>query len=211
MVGNGAAELINALMSSIDGRIDIVKPTFEEYPNRYKGEIVAYMPPGDDFSYTADDLKEYFSGKDISALFLINPDNPSGNYIPMEQVRLLADWAAKTGIVIIVDESFSDFADDSDRTLLDSSYISENPHLTVIKSISKSHGVPGIRLGIAVSGNTELIEEISDKISIWTINSFGEFYMQIFEKYRGGITKDLLKCSGRSVKDFLCCFPKQTE
>lgn len=190
-VGNGAAELINALMSSIDGKIGIVRPTFEEYPNRYKGEIVSYFPPNGDFFYTADDLKEYFSDKDISALFLINPDNPSGNYIPMEQVRTLVDWAAKAGIMIIVDESFSDFADDSDRTLLESGYISENPHLTVIKSISKSHGVPGLRLGIAASGNTELIEEIGNKLSIWNINSFGEFYMQIFEKYRGDYERSL--------------------
>lgn len=190
-IGNGAAELINALMSGISGKIGIVRPTFEEYPNRYSGEIETFTPQNDDFSYTADELKEFFGDKNISTLFLINPDNPSGNYIPMKDVRELVDWTGGKGIKLVVDESFSDFADDKDHTLLDAGYIESNPHLTVIKSISKSHGVPGLRLGIAASGDTELINSLCSKVSIWNINSLGEFYMQIFEKYRKDYERSL--------------------
>lgn len=190
-VGNGAAELINALMSCVDGKIGIIRPTFEEYPNRCSGEPEVFTPNNDDFTYTAGELESYFANKDISALFLINPDNPSGNYIPMQSVRELVKWADKMKIKIVVDESFSDFADDDDHTLLDADYIENNPHLTVIKSISKSHGVPGFRLGIAVSGDTKLIDELNRKISIWNINSLSEFYMQIFEKYRNDYEKSL--------------------
>lgn len=190
-VGNGAAELINALMSSLTGRIGIIRPTFEEYPNRCSEEIVTFVPHNDDFTYTAEDIKEFFGDKDISALFLINPDNPSGNYIPNKDVRELVSWAGDKGIKIVVDESFSDFADEDCHTLLDTGCINKNPHLTVIKSISKSHGVPGLRLGIAASGDTELIDKLSAEVSIWNINSFAEFYMQIFEKYRKDYERSL--------------------
>lgn len=188
-IGNGAAELINALMSEVSGKIGIIRPTFEEYPNRYSGEIVTFTPNNPDFSYTSDDLKAFFGDKSISALFLINPDNPSGNYIP--NVKELVDWAREKGIRLVVDESFSDFANGDNRTLLNADYIVQNPHLVVIKSISKSHGVPGLRLGIAASGDTELIDKLSARISIWNINSFAEFYMQIFEKYRKDYERSL--------------------
>ena len=59
----------------------------------------------------------------------------------------------------------------------------EHPHLVVIKSISKSYGVPGLRLGIMASADTVLIEHARKDVSIWNINSFAEFYMQIFNKY----------------------------
>ena len=190
-VGNGAAELINALMSEISEKIGIIRPTFEEYPNRCSEEIVTFTPSNDDFTYTVEDIKEFFGDKDISALFLINPDNPSGNYIPTKDVRELVSWAADKGIKIVVDESFSDFADEDCHTLLDTGYINKNSHLTVIKSISKSHGVPGLRLGIAASGDMQLIDKLSAKVSIWNINSFGEFYMQIFEKYRKDYERSL--------------------
>ena len=53
----------------------------------------------------------------------------------------------------------------------------------MVKSISKSYGVPGFRLGILASGNKELIAHLKKDVAIWNINSFGEFYMQIYEKY----------------------------
>ena len=55
--------------------------------------------------------------------------------------------------------------------------------LIVVQSISKSYGVPGIRLGVAASENKELIDKLKKKVAIWNINSFGEFFLQIQEKY----------------------------
>lgn len=90
VVGNGAAELIKSLMEHADGKTGVVYPTFEEYPNRFDREaIVAFVPQGDDLAYTAADLEGYFAGKDIRRLLLINPDNPSGNFIPKAGVERL--------------------------------------------------------------------------------------------------------------------------
>ena len=62
--------------------------------------------------------------------------------------------------------------------------LESNEHLVLIKSISKSFGVPGLRLGFLASGNKALISAIKKEISIWNINSFAEFYMQIYPKYK---------------------------
>ena len=85
---------------------------------------------------------------------------------------------------LVIDESFADFADEPDNTLIDGKLLSGNPHLFVMKSISKSYGVPGLRLGVLASGDTEAIAEMKKDVAIWNINSFGEFYLQIAEKYK---------------------------
>ena len=194
-VGNGAAELIKSLMESVEGNIGVVFPTFEEYPNRKTGqEIISYIPSNPDFSYAATDLENYYSDKDLSALLLINPDNPSGNFISKENILLLATWAKARNILLIVDESFVDFAEGStENTLLNNEILESFDNLIVMKSISKSYGVPGLRLGVAATSDTQLISRMKKDVSIWNINSFAEFYMQIFGKYEEDYRKACIK------------------
>jgi histidinol-phosphate/aromatic aminotransferase/cobyric acid decarboxylase-like protein len=52
-----------------------------------------------------------------------------------------------------------------------------------MKSISKSYGVPGLRLGILAGADIALLDRMKKDVAIWNINSFAEFYMQIFNKY----------------------------
>lgn len=185
-VGNGAAELIKCLMENhTSGRTGVVFPTFEEYPNRLQSEeIVPYVPENSDFAYTADDLKNYYEDKHISTLLLVNPDNPSGNFIPKNDVLSLVKWCWERNVFIVVDESFVDFTQGhSDNTLLKNEILSDNPNLAVVKSISKSYGVPGLRLGIIASADSTLIDAMRREVAIWNINSFAEFYLQIFNKY----------------------------
>ena len=191
VVGNGAAELIKSLMEDSDGKMGVIYPTFEEYPHRLRTEnIVAFSPRNNNLKYTEDDLITFFSDKNIQSLLLINPDNPSGNFIGMEGLQKLIVWSRELGVRLIVDESFVDFSDDFEHnTLLSNDILSANPHLVVMKSISKSYGVPGLRLGVLASGDTELIKWVKKDISIWNINSFAEFYMQIFGKYENDYKK----------------------
>ncbi|MBF1525480.1 MAG: aminotransferase class I/II-fold pyridoxal phosphate-dependent enzyme [Prevotella pallens] len=185
VVGNGAAELIKSLLEKNTGKIGIVLPTFEEYSNRYsKADIVAFVPDNKDCAYNSSDLIKFYDNKPIKTLLLINPDNPSGNFIPKKEVLELAEWTKNKGIKFIVDESFVDFSDDfRNNSLLDNATLSTYKHLFVMKSISKSYGVPGLRLGILASSDTQTIDYIKKDVSIWNINSFAEFYMQIFNKY----------------------------
>lgn len=186
VVGNGAAELIKSLMERVEGRIGVVYPTFQEYPNRKEQtEIIGFTPDNDDLTYTADDLIRFYADKKLSTLLLINPDNPSGNFIPIVDVLRLATWCKERDIFFVVDESFVDFSEDfRNNSLLHNEILQAYPNLAVMKSISKSYGVPGLRLGILASSDEELINWMKHDVSIWNINSFAEFYMQIFGKYQ---------------------------
>ncbi len=183
-VGNGAAELIKAVMECSDCRIGVSLPTFEEYPNRTHSDPVLFHPGNRDFSYSADDLMNYFEDKGIGCLLVINPDNPSGNFIPVKDILRLCKWAEDKAIRLIVDESFVDFSEGGrSNSLLNDETLSAYPSLMVVKSISKSYGVPGLRLGVLASGDREFVATLKTAVSIWNINSFAEFFMQIFSKY----------------------------
>lgn len=184
-VGNGAAELIKSLMSQLNGKNGIISPTFEEYPNRKStNDIITFYPQNKNFSYEIKELQTFYENKNISSLLIVNPDNPSGNFIPPKELLTLAQWTKNKNIQLIIDESFVDFSDAStNNTLLQDNILEEFTNLIVIKSISKSYGVPGIRLGVIASADTNLINFIKKDVSIWNINSFGEYYMQIFGKY----------------------------
>ena len=91
-----------------------------------------------------------------------------------------------------VGESFVDFADENE-TLIEQKILDTNKNLCVVKSLSKSHGVGGLRLGVMASGNQELIAALKKDVAIWNINSFAEFYMQIFEKYKKAYVESLCR------------------
>lgn len=197
--GNGAAELISALMEPMEGTVGFIRPTFEEYPNRFDpSRQVTFVPQNDEYRYNADDLIEFFGAHPVDTLLLINPDNPSGNYIPKTDVLLLADWCGQHDMRLVVDESFVDFCEDyATASLLDNAILEQYPNLVVMKSISKSFGVPGLRLGVLASADKALISQMKQRVSIWNLNSFAEFYMQIYTKYE----RDYQKACARFVAE----------
>ena len=197
-VGNGASELIKSLIEKVSNPNDnlgIVIPTFEEYSHRKNPDnIIAFTPTNNNFKYGVNDLISFFSDKNIGMLILINPDNPSGNYICKNDVLRLAKWADNNDITLIVDESFVDFEDiEENPSFLNQEILTNYPNLIIVKSISKSFGVPGLRLGILASNNLKLVDYIKKDVAIWNINSFGEFYLQICEKYKSDYENGIVK------------------
>ncbi len=198
--GNGAAELIKVLMEqNVKGLTGFVRPTFEEYPNRFDPQQqVTFVPQNPEFRYSADDLMDFFADKAVKTLMLINPDNPSGNYIPKADVLRLGAWCEERRIRLVVDESFVDFSVDyATNSLLSDAILEAYPRMVVMKSISKSYGVPGLRLGILASADKELIARIKREVSIWNLNSFAEFFMQIYNKHE----KDYKKACAKFVEE----------
>lgn len=193
VVGNGASELIKSLMSILTGKLGVIIPTFEEYRNRVsEDQCVIYDASTTDYHYDSSDLINFYKDKGISNLLLINPDNPSGNYLTHTDVLNLCEWTQSQGITLVLDESFIDFMSiEEDGSLLEQSILNKYPNLVVVKSISKSHGVPGFRLGVLATSNEDLMSAIKRDVSIWNINSFGEYYMQIAGKYKKDFTKGL--------------------
>lgn len=183
--GNGAAELIKALMEVLPGTLGVIRPTFEEYPNRRnKEDLVTFVPHNNEYRYSSQDLMTFFEKNHADNILLINPDNPSGNFISKDDILNLAKWCEKEGVRLVVDESFVDFSENWEHnSLLNNDILEKYPHLIVMKSISKSYGVPGLRLGIMCAADTALIQQLKKSVSIWNINSFAEFFMQIYTKY----------------------------
>jgi histidinol-phosphate/aromatic aminotransferase/cobyric acid decarboxylase-like protein len=223
LIGNGAAELIRALAAVIKGKIGVIYPTFNEYAESFlaansdghsTNEIVQFIP--NNLSYTSNDVKVL--SKKCDAVILINPDNPSGNFIPRGDVTELAAELKRQGKKLILDESFIDFASAEEKpSLLCQDVLYEFPNVVIIKSLSKSYGVPGIRLGALACGDEELIRQIRKNLSIWNINSFGEYFLQIIGKYQKEYRKSCEKIIAERIRfkslldkiEFLSVYPSQ--
>lgn len=184
LVGNGAAELINALGHVLRGKkVAVNLPAFNEYVRCFKEcELLEIDNSKIDYQMDCNAIKEYILKADYTVI--INPDNPSGCMLDKKEVLDLISFAKEKGKGLIIDESFADFAVPERRyTLFDDELIKNNPQLIVIKSISKSFGVPGLRLGLLASSDTELLADLKQEMQVWNINSFGEYYLQIYQLY----------------------------
>ncbi|MCL2578866.1 MAG: aminotransferase class I/II-fold pyridoxal phosphate-dependent enzyme [Oscillospiraceae bacterium] len=186
VAGNGAAELIKSVVGFTNGIMGIIRPTFDEYPNRKSpDELLVFTPPLPDFKYCAHDVIHFFDDKPIQSLVLVNPDIPTGNFIPKQDLLKIAEWATTKNIRLIVDESFVDFtASTENQSLMNMHTLNQYKNMVVIKSISKSYGVPGLRLGLLASGDQKFVSTVKRDISIWNINSYAEFFLQIIGKYK---------------------------
>ena len=117
-------------------------------------------------------------------MLIVNPDNPSGNFIERADLIKILSLAKLKSKEVLVDESFIDFSENKRRfSFFDNKVLKEYKNLKVIKSISKSYGVPGIRLGVFASYDISTVQNVREKMSLWNINSFGEFFLQNMDKY----------------------------
>ena len=184
LVGNGAAELIDVLGRTLTGKMSVCIPTFNEYIRCFtQCEIREIDSRANGYRYHMPQLLEEIGHTDN--LLIINPDNPSGAFLTYEEVLQLMEKCEEKGVFLVVDESFVDFAERDGRyTLIRESVLKKYRHLIVVKSVSKSYGVPGLRLGVLATGNRELQNLIRQKMVIWNINSFAEYYLQIQRLYK---------------------------
>ncbi|RKD30447.1 aminotransferase class I/II-fold pyridoxal phosphate-dependent enzyme [Lacrimispora algidixylanolytica] len=191
LTGNGAAELIKPLIRFFERGVGIVRPSFEEYGNCAR-QPVPFTVSTPDFSYTVYDLMEFYKDKEIDALVLVNPENPTGNYIKKNDVVSLLEFCAERNTYLILDESFLDFsAAEEEPSLMNQETLDAYPNLVLIKSISKSYGVPGLRLGILACSDPSVTALVRKELPVWNINSLAEYFLQIFEKYQSDYTEAL--------------------
>ena len=181
VIGNGAAELIDKVTGSLKGRFGLYGPTFEEYTARFKN-VDLRVPSTEGFRYGKDDVIAL--AEDNDGVILINPDNPSGNFICYADIIDILESLYAEDKYLILDESFLDFAENGfESSVLNDTDLQRFPNLVVIKSIGKSYGVGGLRLGVLASSNKDIVKDVKSNIPIWNINSIAEFYLQIIGKY----------------------------
>lgn len=184
LVGNGAAEIINVLDEVLEGSVGVCIPTFNEYIRCFRKCRVKTLDTSKyDYQLKKDELIKL--ANTVDNLVIVNPDNPSGSFLSYEEVMEIIEYCHSKNKRIVIDESFVDFANKDRRyTLIDSSILNKYDNLIVIKSISKSYGVPGLRLGVVTTGNCGLLQRMKDLMAVWNINSFGEYFLQIMPSYQ---------------------------
>ena len=183
LVGNGASELINALGETFRGKVAVGVPTFNEYVRCFRNCEIIYIDNSRwDYQFNLDEYKKIC--EEVDMLCVVSPDNPSGAMLTKEQALELAMYAKEKGTRLLLDESFIDFAEsDKKYTLMNEEILTKYDNLIVIKSIGKSYGVAGLRLGVLASSDKQLLSTIRTNMQIWNINSFAEYYLQIYNLF----------------------------
>ena len=189
VVGNGASELINAVVARFVHRLAVPVPTFDEFVNRAKilGREVFPFTPSQGVDLDIDAFIDHVRATGSDSALLIRPNNPTGNYLSKSDLVYFLDRMRSLNLAL-VDESFLDFVDaEADPSAL--SLIHEYPNLLVLKSLSKNCGIPGIRLGYAATGNAERLADLRNDVPIWSINSFAQYFIENMAAYRAEYTE----------------------
>lgn len=183
VVANGASELISSVTQRYVHNIAVPVPTFDEYVNRaeFQGKQVSLFQMPDGFNLDVNEFVSHVEKTGANAALIINPNNPTGAFIPKNLVMELLEHFRGLDLVI-VDESFIDFSFQGDKGSVQNE-IGEYNNLLIIKSLSKSYGIPGLRLGYAASGNKDLVQELRNELPIWSINSLAQFFLEHIGDY----------------------------
>jgi histidinol-phosphate/aromatic aminotransferase/cobyric acid decarboxylase-like protein len=178
IVSNGAAEIINVLRGVLKGSIGVPVPTFNEYIRCFPDNRIVRISTADNgYKFSVEAILERLNS--VDNLILINPDNPTGSFLSRDEAIRIIDSAYRQKKRVVFDESFIDFADNDKRyTLFNEDILKKYDNLIIVKSISKSYGVPGLRLGVAASADREALAVLKAALPVWNINSFAEYFLQ---------------------------------
>jgi threonine-phosphate decarboxylase len=179
IIGNGATELIALIKLTLIDRIAVPIPTFGEYIEKMKdlrdAELYA-LDPEDRYQLHLDDYLIWVNKRKLACLLVINPGNPTGQFIPLEEMVEFLHRARDMELVI-VDESFIDFAGDPIPSLLP--LADQFTNLLIVRSMSKHCGVPGLRLGYCYSSNLYLLNRLRRFLPTWNLNTLAQYFLSL--------------------------------
>ena len=177
IVGNGSTELISLFIRTQQPKKALVLgPTYSEYEREVAlgGGITKYyqLKSEDDFVLDIEDFcKALKDSTDL--LVLCNPNNPTSIALNTAELRKILDTCALHNIFVMIDETYVEFTENvADITAIP--LTSHYHNLIILRGTSKFFAAPGLRLGYAITGNTELVRAIDDLKNPWSINSLAE-------------------------------------
>lgn len=178
LIGNGASELITVICERIIQNIAIPIPTFSEYIDKLDPRQAALYPlsRGEDYRLDLEAFLLWIRKRGFHAALIVNPGNPTGQFFDLPAMEAFLEQAKKLDLVI-VDESFIDFAGDPIPTLLHAAEKYSN--LVVVRSMSKHCGIPGLRLGYCYAHNRYLLNQIARALPAWNINAVAEYFLSL--------------------------------
>ena len=172
---NGASQAFPVLRRLwSEQSVAVPAPTFGEYAAAFPGALTYTDAPGID----PDDLERLAAR--VGVLVIVNPNNPTGTTLPSADVHALA--ARHPSTRFLVDESFIEFSDyRSIRCELEAAPL---PNVTVLCSLSKTLGVPGLRIGYLYSSDHALLGAVDAEIPIWNMGAAAEYFIELLLKFR---------------------------
>lgn len=183
---NGAVEAIQAVIHRFTKKkILVIIPTFSSYYEyaTEKNEIIYYkLKKENNFELNIDDYIETVKRIKPNTIILINPNNPDGGYIKIEDLKRVINelsWVKN----IIIDESFIHFAYENGDMKLQSvvPYVNEMDNIVVIKSMSKDFGIAGLRCGYAIMAKHRVSELLKNGY-LWNSNGIAEYFFKLYSR-----------------------------
>jgi histidinol-phosphate aminotransferase len=168
LVGAGVSELIQLVaLTFVKKRVLIPKHTYGEY------EIAAGMMGAKIERIEMPSLRikpelvvEEMKTDDL--VFLCNPNNPTGQYLGKDEVELILEAAERVDALVVLDEAYVDFVRNTFPA-----YDLPARNMIILRSLTKSFGMPGVRIGYAIS-SVENIKEMR-KIKVpWSVSVFAQ-------------------------------------
>ena len=147
---NGSNEIIQSIfLAFAQGSVLGFTPSYSMHPLIAKVTGSAWIDGkrNADFSLnTADAVSEIQKHKP-TLTFITTPNNPTGGAVTIEAIQMLADAAQSVGGLLVVDEAYAEFSQEKSAVTL----IANNPHVIVIRTMSKAFAFAGARVGYLVS------------------------------------------------------------
>ena len=179
IIGNGATELIVLINTTLIERIAVPVPTFGEYIEKLKDQRDAELftlRPEENYNLDLTAYLTWVHQRGLKALLVINPGNPTGQLFSLDEMIEFLE-RAKDMELVIVDESFIDFAGDTIPSLLQ--VAEQFSNLLLVRSMSKHCGVPGLRLGYCYSGNLYVLNRMRQYIPTWNVNTLAQYFLSL--------------------------------
>jgi threonine-phosphate decarboxylase len=184
VVGNGVSELIKIVSGSVSRKLIVPVPSFNEYANATApGKVVEFPLEFPSFQLDVDKFAEQAISVNADVVVVVTPNNPTSLLIPRTDLIRLADRLKTHDCMLIIDESFMDFADHPAQTSMEQE-LGNYPNLAIFKSMGKAYGICGLRLGYLLSANLEFAEFVRKGVHIWNINGFAEEFLRILPAYK---------------------------
>ncbi len=183
VVGNGAAELIK-IIAGMDRKIIVPVPSFNEYVNAAPVDrVVQFDLPQPSFQLDVDKFAAAAIRCKARLAVVVSPNNPTSLLLPKDELLRLTKILAPHNCMLIVDESFIDFARNRDSETLENE-IEKHHNLTIFKSMSKAYGICGIRIGYMLTANSDFLAKVRQGLHIWNINGFAEEFLRLAPQYK---------------------------
>lgn len=175
LCGNGAAELIYAYCEAVHPRLAVeMAPTFSEYAlglNRVGCQMERYSLRQEDEFEPGEDFLEFLEKTAPEAVFLCNPNNPTGKVMDPTLLERVLLFSRERNIRLFLDECFLDLSDSGESL---KEFLADNPQLFLLKAFTKSYGMAGIRLGYGLSSDADLLTQMSKAVQPWNVSSLAQ-------------------------------------